>query len=240
MVRRKLMGFLFCSLVLSFASLAAAGVPDLALSDCTSDAGVGVAVSVYTLPDGTGARIDEAYLFGGALADATVRLELVDGNGTPINGYPRTDMWLESINSAPGSDAAGGNGLRICVNGSRADFDTNVDGMTLWRLPVFGGGASDPEATPAELTVVVVSEGAVSCGVPVYWNSPDINGDLDANTGDVGLFAQDFFGHNDPDHPNFPLTIEEVYRSNFFWDDAMNLADIALLAQGVLAAEGCP
>jgi hypothetical protein len=227
------MGFLFCTLILSFASLAAAGVPDLTLSQCTTDAGA--AVSVYTLPDGTGARIDEAYAFGGALTDATIRLTLVDGNGTAINGYPRTDMWLESINSVPGSDAAGGNGLRLCVNGSQADFDSNVDGMTLWRLPVFGGGASDPDAAVAELTNIVVSEGAVQCGLPVYWNSPDINGDLDPNVGDVGLFAQDFFGHNDSGVP-----IEDVYRSNFFWDANMNLADIALLAQGVLAAGSCP
>lgn len=230
------MGFLFCSLILSFASLAAAGVPDLTASTAASDAGMGVEVSVVVLPDGTGQRIDEAYLFGGAQTDATIRLTLLDGNGTPINGHPRSDMWLESINSAPGSDANGGNGLRLCVNGSRADFDTNVDGQTLWRLPLFGGGASDPEATPAELTQVVVPQGPLNgSDMTVYWNSPDINGDLDPNVGDVGLFAQDFFGVNDSGDP-----IEGAYRSNFFWDGEMNLADIALLAQGVLAAGSCP
>ena len=50
------------------------------------------------------------------------------------------------------------------------------------------------------------------------YNSPDINGDLIVNLTDISLFAVDFFG------------AVYMYRSDFNYDGAINLTDLAMLA----------
>ena len=51
----------------------------------------------------------------------------------------------------------------------------------------------------------------------MWFNSPDINGDLAINLTDVTLFAADFFG-------------PYAYRSDFNWDGAINLLDVTVLS----------
>ena len=82
MVLRKLMGLLVCTLVLSCAGFAVAGVPDLTLS--IGGPNTTEAASVFSTPDGQGRLFDEAYLFGGAGTDATIHLNLVDGRAFPF------------------------------------------------------------------------------------------------------------------------------------------------------------
>lgn len=232
------MGFLVISLALSLASLGVAGVPDVDLS--TASKAETEMVAVYVVADGSGDFITNAFLYPGLRTDATITLTLRDGTGTVIDGYPRSDMWLESFDSRPGPDdpldpPAGGNGLRRCVNGSRADFDTNADGQTIWTNPLFGGGWSDPNATPAELCQVVVSGDALNVAndMTMFFFSPDINGDFATNLADVTDFSSDFFGFL-----NGTQTIEESFKSNLWWDATMDLADVTQLAGGL--GRGCP
>ena len=56
-------------------------------------------------------------------------------------------------------------------------------------------------------------------------NSPDIDGNLIVNLGDLGLFADNFFGEYD-------------FRSDFYWDGVLNLSDVGRMA--TTFGEVCP
>lgn len=209
MVRRTLMGLLALSLL---ASTAWAGIPDLILS--TAGTAATAQVSVYTLPSGGGHGLDDCYLSGGTKTDASITLTLVDLNSDPIYLYPACDMWLETSLG----------GLALCEGGSCADLGTDHDGLTTFSNPVFGGKQTDPGA--GEVCQVIVNGSPLAGpGMDIQFNSPDINGDLEVNLTDVVLFAGDYYG-------------AYLYRSDFYFDAAVNLSDIVLLAQG-MGAE-CP
>lgn len=171
------------------------------------------ALTLLVVPDGSGPPLNEARLPFGGTADATITLQLRDANYDPIPYYPREDMWLESED----------NGLIICAGGSIADTETDLNGETHWTNPLRGGGASEA------LTVVKVNGSLVelTSGVRLGFNSPDINGDLVVNLLDVALFAEDFF-----DHPVFS------FRSDFYRDGQINIADLGVFAQAIGAV--CP
>ena len=212
MVLRKLMGLLVCTLVLSCAGFALAGVPNLTLSTATTAAGD--PVSVFVTPNGLGNSFDEAYLFGGATTSAVIMLILVDGAGDPIPNYPSEDLWLESSMG----------GLAPCVGGSDADDPTDSNGMTEWRDSLVAGGYTMPGS---ELTQVYVNGEPLqsSAGLDVQFNSADIDGSGAANLTDITLFTQVLFG-------------EYNYLADFLWDDAINLSDAILMTQGNGAS--CP
>jgi hypothetical protein len=171
------------------------------------------ALTLLIMPDGSGPTLDEARLPYGGTADATITLLLMDINYDPIPYYPREDIWLEAEDE----------GLIICTGGSIADTDTDINGETHWTNPLRGGGASEA------LTVVKVNGSLVelTSGVRLNFNSPDINGDLVVNLLDVALFAEDFFNH-----PLFS------FRSDFYRDGQINIADLGVFAQAIGAA--CP
>ncbi len=208
MVRRTLMGLMALSLL---ASTAWAGIPDLNLS--TASTAAGAQVSVYTLPSGGGHGLNDCYLNGGSKTDATISLTLLDGNGDAIYLYPPCDMWLES---------SLGN-LALCPGGSCADQSTDHNGQTTFSNPVFGGNQT---VLATELCQVIISGNPLGGpGMDIQFNSPDINGDNVVNLTDVIEFAGDYYG-------------AYAYRSDFYFDSAVNLSDIVLLAQGMGAA--CP
>ena len=200
------MGLLACSLFIGMASVAMAGVPDLALSTATTAATE--PVSIFNLPNGAGAEIElDAQTFGGSVMDATITLWLVDGLGDPIGLYGAEDLWLETIFG----------GLMACTAGTIADAATDIDGMTVWENALNAGGFTDPAT---ELTVVVVNGDALSqAGFNIQHNSADIDGNGVVNLTDIAAFTQVLFG-------------VYAYGADFLWDGAINISDVALMTQG--------
>jgi hypothetical protein len=164
-------------------------------------------------PDGGGNSLDEAKLPYGGIENATITLLLRDANYDPVPNYPREDMWLETEDD----------GLVTCQGGTIADTNTDQYGMTQWQNPLRGGGHSQA------LTVVKVNgaEPELTSGVRLNYNSPDINGDLVVNLLDVTLFAEDFF-----------MSPVYSFRSDFYRDGLINIADLAIFSQAIGAS--CP
>lgn len=89
--------------------------------------------------------------------------------------------------------------------------------------PIYGGGHSeiDGSGNPAEGCVLLWAPS--ECGsipLEIYFNSPDINGDLVVDLLDQSLFAQDFFGLYN-------------YRSDFNFDGKIDLFDLGVLSQAI-------
>ena len=217
MVLRKLVGIFACTLIIGAASFATAGVPDLNLSGATAANGA-TQVVLYSTPNGSGAGFAGAVAVGGGVTDATIQLTLLDGAGAPIVNYPFEDLWLESGTFVDTDNP----GLSGCTGGTTADGSTDAAGMTSFSVPMNAGGWSlDPS--------VVVVNGAPLTGsapMPIWHNSADVNGDGNINLSDVQLFAGDFFD------------VSYKFRSDFVFDNIVNLSDIVPLAQGV--GSSCP
>jgi hypothetical protein len=206
MVLRKLMGLLACTLIVSFATVSMADVPNLDLS--YAETAAGEQVSLFNLPDGSGAGLDAAYAYGGMATDATITLTLVNDDGEGISGYAAEELWLETTMG----------GLVACADGTIADSSTDGSGMTMWQDPLFAGGYTDIGG--GELTFVMVSGDALTMpGMDVQHNSADIDGNGVANISDIAAFTQILFGAYD-------------YAGDFIWDGVINLSDVALMTQG--------
>lgn len=205
MLRRFLLGIM----VVSLASLAWAGVPDLVVSTATSPAHPAGA-SVWALPNGLGVGFDEAFASGGAAVDATITLTLIDTNGDPIFLYPFEDLWLETS----------GGGLNYCPGGTVADASTDVNGQTTWTNPVLGGGYSLGETTQ----VYVAGSPLAGGGLNITFNSADLNGDLTVNLSDISGFTQVLGGN----YTNYPK-----YAGDFNNDNVINLSDIVRMTAGI-------
>ncbi len=178
-------------------------------------------VQLMVTPGGNGPTFDEASYFGGISADATLRIQIWIQDGSspfPLVGFPGEDIWLE----APG--------LVPCIGGSSAEGDTDTQGWVTFINPLRMGGWMDPEGEPQSFRVMLSGDwlrdetgGLLAPGMVL--NSPDINGDLVIDLGDLGLFATDFFGAYN-------------FRSDFFWDGVLNLADVGRLAASF--GDQCP
>lgn len=206
MVLRKLMGLLACTLIVSFAAVAVADVPNLDLS--TAECAAGQQVSVFNTPAGTGTPLSGAYAYGGAMVNATITLTLVNDDGEGIDGYAYDELWLETTMG----------GLVACTDGTVADGDTSGGGIATWSGTLLAGGSTDIGG--GELTVVMVSGDALTePGLDVQHNSPDFDGNGVANLGDIAAFTQVLFG-------------AYSYTADFIWDGVVNLSDVALMTQG--------
>jgi hypothetical protein len=190
-------------LVVSLASLAWAGIPDLDDSGATMD-GSANGASLFCLPNALGYDFTQARTLTGTV-DATISLVLVDGLGDFIEGYPTEDMWLETS----------GGGLVACPAGTIADGPTDEMGATEWQDPLFAGGNSFGET----VTVMIAGSPLNQAGLQLTFNSADITGDLVVNLADISLFATDYFNAYN-------------YQSDFAYDGVLNLADITLMATG--------
>jgi hypothetical protein len=195
-------------MVVSLASLAWAGVPDLSMSTATSPAHP-TGASVWVLPDGHGVRFDEAFAAGGAYTDATITLTLVDTTGAPIFLYPFEDLWLQT--------SAGG--LSYCPGGTVADASTDINGQTTWTTPLNGGGYSIGET----VKVYVAGSPLAGGGLNITFNSADINGDLVVNLSDITAFTQILNGN---------YTLNPKYAGDFNNDNQINLSDAVRMTAG--------
>ena len=180
----------------------ATDVPDLALS--TATVGFEGEASVYVYPDGNGLPLTEAYGEGGVTVDATITLALRYGDDTAVVNFPWEDLWLETADG----------GLVSCVLGVMADSETDMNGETTWTQPLRAGGYSQ-----AACHVMVAGSALIGAGLPLKFNSPDINGDLTVDLSDLSLFAGNFFG-------------AYHYRGDFNNDGIINLSDLAIFATG--------
>lgn len=214
MVLRKLMGVFMVALVVCAASVAVANVPDLGLSTATM-ATTGQTLSLFNRPDGGGSPLTEAYVLngGGAKADATITLTLVDGLGNPIANYPFEDLTLSC-------DDGAGQAMVPCVGGVSADGNTDAAGQTTFAGTLRAGGWA-----AANTDVMVAGSALTSGGVALQMNSSDLNGDGVVAVSDISLFAQIYYG-------------SYSYGADFNADGSVAISDVSLLAQGNGAA--CP
>lgn len=88
-------------------------------------------------------------------------------------------------------------------------------------LPVLRGGGhrSPQEDDVVALWIPVCPNQILDLGREVYFNSPDLNGDLRVDLSDLAVFCRGFFG-------------SYQYRCDFNWDDHVGLSDLAIMAQG--------
>jgi len=195
---------LFAVTLIAQPCLALSGVPDLYTSEAfTAFEGPGLA-SLLVVPDGSGNRFTEAHDEQGNVVDATITLFLRDGAAVPIANYPFEDLWLESIDG----------GLVFCIGGTTADANTDAQGVTQWVDPLFAGGFSHGPV------LVIISGSALGSnpGLPLRFNSPDVNGDLRVNLQDISILAVDFFTNYN-------------FRCDLNGDSYLNLQDLSIFAE---------
>lgn len=198
MVCKKLLGLLSGVLVLSLASLAWAGIPNLDNSTAVTGPST---VSVLVCPACDGDRLDNAQDCSGGNVDATITLTVLDINFDPVVGYPAADMYLVA------------NGLCWCTD-FIADGPTDVNGQTTFTGSPCAGGCSDDNST----NVYISPHGVLTQpGLPIWFNSPDMNCDFVVNLSDVVIFAGIFYGTYD-------------YCADFYCDGLINLSDVVVFA----------
>jgi hypothetical protein len=181
-------------------------VPDLSLSEAyLAFPGPGP-LSLLVVPDGSGKPFTEARDEDGVMVDATVTLHLRDAQGVPFILFPHEDMWLATLED----------GLVSCSWGMLADQDTDHNGMTHWANPALAGGYSQ-----GPIRVFVIGSPLTSNnGLPLWFNSPDMNGDLVVNLLDVVILSGDYLnGYH--------------FRSDLNGDGALNLLDVYEFAQHI-------
>ncbi len=211
MLRLQFVILVFAVTLIAQPCLALSGVPDLYTSEAfTAFEGPGLA-SLLVVPDGSGNRFTEAHDEQGNVVDATITLYLRDGAGVPIVNFPFEDLWLESMDG----------GLVICIGGSTADNHTDSQGVTQWVAPMFAGGFSQGPV------LVLINGSALGSnpGLPLRFNSPDVNGDLLVNLQDISILAVDYFTNYN-------------FRCDLNGDSWLNLQDISIFAQHIGAQ--CP
>ena len=186
-----------------FYGTALANIPDLNESYVTMNPEADGA-SVLVVPDGTGARFDEARAPGGLVVDATITLTLLDSAGLPIFLYPFEDLWLET--------SAGG--LAFCAGGTTADMSTDENGETIWLQPLFAGGCTEGEST-----LVMVSGAPLMQTLDLFYVSPDISGDLEIDLADIVMLTQ--------------ALADFEPCADFNHDGEVNLVEIVIMVQAV-------
>jgi len=178
-------------------SLVSAEVIDL--SQCTVVIPAGAdGASVFVTPAATGVPFTSAFAVGGGTVDATVTASLITNFGNPVPGYPAEDMWI----------ATTGGGLVLCSGAGQPDGATDVNGQAFWTAPVAGGGNSAGE----DLQVFIAGM-PLSFSVPLYFNSADLNGDLQVNLSDISVFTQALAAYS--------------WAADFNNDTVVNLSDIS-------------
>ena len=181
------------------------GIPDLSPSYAYLAYTGPDSPTVLVIPDGTGARLDQAALADGTVVDATITLVLLDTQEFPIANFPWEDIWLQAADG----------GMVFCPGGTTPDANTDILGETRWTLPLRAGGWS------LALTQVLVNGEALTSapGLALNVNSPDLNGDLAVDLGDIAIFAGDYFG-------------AYAFRADLHRDGVLNLSDVGALAVG--------
>jgi hypothetical protein len=197
-------------------SMALAGIPDLTNSTATTAAGTQVSVYCSTVA-GVGQTLLQAKTAAGVGLNATITLTLKDGNGDPIFGYPREDLWL----------ATSLGGLVVCTP-SIAAANTNALGVTTFVDAVLAKGHSNRNG--GEKTVIMIA-GAPLTGsqLDILFNSADINADNIVNISDTAAFVSALKG-----------LAADNYYANFVYDASVNISDTASYVAALKSVlQGC-
>ena len=178
----------------------------------------GEPVHIIVAPGCSAQELSDADYFGPVPVDGTVRIQLwIREAGTnppppyPLANFPREDIWLE----IPGAT--------VCLGGAMADENSDAEGWITFSRHLEMGGWNDPAGPPPYATVRLLGlalrdQNGHLISPDIVVNSPDVNGDLVTDLVDLSLFATDYFG-------------DYAYRSDFFWDGTVNLADLPVMAQ---------
>ncbi len=211
MLKSKIVILVFALLFIAQPYLAVSGIPDFSRSEAfIAYTGPGTP-SLLVVPDGSGSRFTEARDEQGNVVDATITLFLRDSTGASIANYPFEDLWLESADG----------GLAPCLGGSNADYNTDINGSTEWVNPLLAGGYSQGPV------LVLINGSALTSnpGLPLKFNSPDINGDGVVNLADVAILSPDY-------HSGY------TFRCDLNGDGLLNLSDVPIFAHHFAAQ--CP
>lgn len=210
MLRRNIVGLVICVAALGVSTLGVAGVPDLVNSNADLPAGL-PQVSVFLTPDGTGNLMTEARAITTPpldVVDATITVTLLDAGMNPVFAYPFEDMWLETTLG----------GLAACTNGTLANANTDINGVTTFVGPFYAGGYSNKVA--GELTQVIINGSPlVNEDLNVLFNTPDLFADGVVDLSDVSQFSG-FYGGTG-------------YAADYFYDGSVNLSDLVLFSSSV-------
>lgn len=210
MLRRNIVGLVICVAALGVSTLGVAGVPDLVNSNADLPAGL-PQVSVFLTPDGTGNLMTEARAINTPPLDvvnATITVTLLDAGMNPVFAYPFEDMWLETTLG----------GLAACTNGTLANANTDINGVSTFVGPFYAGGYSNKVA--GELTQVIINGSPlVNEDLNVLFNSPDVFADGVVDLSDVSQFSGYYGGTN--------------YAADYFYDGSVNLSDLVLFSSSV-------
>lgn len=210
MLRRNIVGLVICVAALGVSTLGVAGVPDLVNSNADLPAGT-PQVSVFLTPDGTGNLMTEARAVTTPPLDvvnATITVTLFDAGMNPVFAYPFEDMWLETTLG----------GLVACTNGTLANANTDINGVTTFVGPFYAGGYSNKVA--GELTQVIINGSPlVGEDLDVLFNSPDLFADGVVDLSDVSQFSGYYGGTG--------------YAADYFYDGSVNLSDLVLFSSSV-------
>ncbi len=210
MLRRNIVGLVICVAALGVSTLGVAGVPDLVNSNADLPAGL-PQVSVFLTPDGTGNLMTEARAITTPpldVVDATITVTLFDAGMNAVFAYPFEDMWLETTLG----------GLVACTNGTLANANTDINGVTTFVGPFYAGGYSNKVA--GELTQVIINGSPlVGEDLNVLFNSPDLFADGVVDLSDVSQFSGYYGGTG--------------YAADYFYDGSVNLSDLVLFSSSV-------
>lgn len=210
MLRRNIVGLVICVAALGVSTLGVAGVPDLVNSNADLPAGL-PQVSVFLTPDGTGNLMTEARAVTTPpldVVDATITVTLFDAGMNAVFAYPFEDMWLETTLG----------GLVACTNGTLANANTDINGVTTFVGPFYAGGYSNKVA--GELTQVIINGSPlVGEDLNVLFNSPDLFADGVVDLSDVSQFSGYYGGTG--------------YAADYFYDGSVNLSDLVLFSSSV-------
>lgn len=186
-------------------------IPDLSHSFATIAYNGPGTPTLLVVPDGNGNPFTEARIEDGTVVDATITLTILDPMDVPIAHYPFEDCWLESMDG----------GLVPCIGGTTADYNTDFNGMTEWVNPPYAAGYSEAPV------LVLINGDALDTnpGLPLNFNSPDINGDGIVNLTDVAILSDAYFSGYQ-------------FRCDLNGDGLLNLSDVPIFATHFTAQ--CP
>lgn len=160
-------------------------------------------ISVCVLPDG----VARTFTFPGHEVNAVLHFRVEDWENTP----PHPAVPVEWLDGGPES---------VCLP-YEVEIPSDSEGWVTWVPDLQGGGHRGPdEAVNLSLWIPVCPNQLLEPSEGVYFNSPDISGDLKVDLVDVQLFAGDLFGEYD-------------FRSDFNWDGTLNLIDVQIMAQAM-------
>jgi hypothetical protein len=147
----------------------------------------------------------------GDVVSGVIWVQLIDDDNIPIVDYPAEDMWLVSH----------GGTFAFVHPGTCADGPSDAEGLVVWREPLAAGGMA--------LEGLVGLIGGQPLNLPPLQSvrvvSPDFNGDLEVNVGDLVSFSVDYAGDYDE-------------RSDLVHNGQIDLSDLTVFAAHY--GHGCP